>query len=170
MHYTGSIDESSATGEKGKVFDSSLTRGKPFDFPLGGGRVIKGWDEGLQGMCVGMKRTLIIPPHLGYGDSGAGGAIPGGATLKFDVECLKIGDASSAGSAGSEGEEPNIFAEIDSNSDGSLTEDEMRNWFVNERGEKDGIPAGLWEQEDKDQDGKVTWEEFSGPKGTKGEL
>ena len=65
MHYTGSIDESSETGEHGKVFDSSLTRGQPFDFPLGAGRVIQGWDQGLLDMCPGDKRTLIIPPELG---------------------------------------------------------------------------------------------------------
>ena len=90
MHYTGSIADSSATGAKGQVFDSSLKRGVPFDFPLGGGRVIKGWDQGLTDMCVGEKRTLIIPPELGYGARGAGGAIPGGATLKFDVELISI--------------------------------------------------------------------------------
>jgi hypothetical protein len=107
MHYTGSIDESSATGEKGSVFDSSLTRGQPFDFPLGAGQVIRGWDQGLTGMCQGDKRVLTIPPDLGYGDSGAGGAIPGGATLRFEVECLKIGK----GGAGKP-KEPNIFDEI----------------------------------------------------------
>ena len=77
MHYTGSIDESSATGTKGSVFDSSLRRNTPFDFYLGAGRVIQGWDKGLLDMCVGEKRTLIIPPDMGYGERGAGGAIPG---------------------------------------------------------------------------------------------
>ena len=89
MHYTGTIDESSPTGEKGKQFDSSIGRG-PFSFRLGMGEVIKGWDQGLTGICVGEKRTLIIPASLGYGDQGAGGDIPGGATLKFTVECLAI--------------------------------------------------------------------------------
>ena len=89
MHYTGTIDESSPTGEKGKQFDSSVGRG-PFSFRLGAGEVIKGWDQGLMGICVGEKRTLIIPASLGYGDQGAGGDIPGGATLKFTVECLGI--------------------------------------------------------------------------------
>jgi FKBP-type peptidyl-prolyl cis-trans isomerase len=70
MHYTGTIDESSATGVKGSQFDSSIPRGKTFDFPLGGGRVIRGWDEGLVGLCKGAKATLIIPPEMGYGDSG----------------------------------------------------------------------------------------------------
>ena len=91
MHYSGYIAQSSATGSPGSKFDSSLDRGRPFDFPLGTGRVIKGWDEGLQDMCPGEKRTLIIPPDMGYGARGAGNVIPGGATLKFDVELLSIG-------------------------------------------------------------------------------
>ena len=85
MHYTGKIDDSSAAGEKGKVFDSSIPRGQPFGFTLGAGNVIKGWDEGLVGMCIGEKRTLVIPPEKGYGDRGAGADIPGGATLNFEV-------------------------------------------------------------------------------------
>ena len=67
MHYTGSIDESSATGDKGSKFDSSRDRGSTFDFRLGGGQVIRGWDEGLIGLCKGAKATLIIPPEMGYG-------------------------------------------------------------------------------------------------------
>ena len=91
MHYTGTIDESSPTGEKGKQFDSSIGRG-PFNFKLGAGEVIKGWDEGLNSMCVGEKRTLVIPSSMGYGDQGAGQDIPGGATLKFTVELLGINE------------------------------------------------------------------------------
>merc|ERR1711988_794244 len=90
MHYTGTIDPQSATGEKGKKFDSSLDRGTPFSFTLGQGQVIKGWDQGLVGICPGEKRKLVIPPALGYGANGAGGAIPGGATLDFTVECVKV--------------------------------------------------------------------------------
>jgi FK506-binding protein 14 len=158
MHYTGSIDESSATGVKGKVFDSSVSRGTPFDFPLGGGRVIKGWDQGLTGMCEGEKRILTIPPELGYGSSGAGGDIPGGATLRFEVECVKIG------SAGERPPEPNIFAEIDANADGVISYEEMESWFKEQRGGIE-IPQGLWESEDKNADGVISWEEFGGPKG-----
>jgi FKBP-type peptidyl-prolyl cis-trans isomerase len=81
VHYTGWL-------ENGKKFDSSVDRGQPFSFPLGAGRVIKGWDEGVQGMKVGGKRKLTIPSNLGYGARGAGGAIPPNATLIFEVELL----------------------------------------------------------------------------------
>ena len=87
VHYTGWLDQG---GQKGKKFDSSRDRGDPFSFPLGQGRVIKGWDEGVAGMKVGGKRTLTIPASLGYGASGAGGVIPPNATLIFDVELLGV--------------------------------------------------------------------------------
>jgi peptidylprolyl isomerase len=87
MHYTGWLYEN---GQKGKKFDSSVDRGDPFEFPIGVGRVIKGWDEGVSTMKVGGKRTLIIPAALGYGARGAGGVIPPNATLMFDVELLSI--------------------------------------------------------------------------------
>jgi dienelactone hydrolase len=86
VHYTGWLY---TNGIKGKKFDSSRDRGDPFAFPLGAGRVIQGWDEGVAGMKIGGKRTLIIPAAAGYGDRGAGSDIPGGATLMFDVELLK---------------------------------------------------------------------------------
>lgn len=85
VHYTGWLFEN---GQQGAKFDSSHDRGQPIAFALGTGRVIKGWDEGIAGMKVGGKRTLIIPAELGYGAHGAGGVIPPHATLKFDVELV----------------------------------------------------------------------------------
>ena len=83
VHYTGWL-------KNGTKFDSSKDRGRPFSFPLGAGRVIKGWDEGVAGMKVGGKRKLVIPPELGYGTRGAGNSIPPDAQLTFEVELLKI--------------------------------------------------------------------------------
>jgi len=155
MHYTGSIDESSETGEKAKVFDSSIPRGQTFDFQVGQGQVIKGWDEGLVGLCKGAKATIVIPPDMGYGDSGAGDDIPGGATLKFDVEVVDLSNDAPP--------QPNFFAQIDTDGSGDLSKEEVAAYFADVVGRE--MPDGLWESEDKDGDGVISWDEFSGPKG-----
>ena len=90
VHYTGWLYDEAAPEYHGKKFDSSRDRGQPFNFPLGAKMVIDGWDQGVEGMKVGGQRTLIIPPHLGYGARGAPGAIPPNATLVFDVELLGV--------------------------------------------------------------------------------
>merc|ERR1711871_11370 len=153
MHYTGTIDQSSTTGVKGKKFDSSLDRGTPFEFQIGTGQVIKGWEEGLIGMCIGEKRTLVIPPEKGYGERGAGADIPGGATLNFEVECLDIQDGPPT---------PNIFADLDKDGSKDLSLEEIQAFFK-EQGRE--MPPDLMEHEDKNGDGVISWTEFSGPKG-----
>lgn len=90
VHYTGWLYEPESEGGRGAKFDSSVDRGQPFEFPLGAGRVISGWDQGVAGMLVGEKRELVIPPDLGYGSRGAGGVIPPNATLLFEVELLAV--------------------------------------------------------------------------------
>jgi len=87
VHYTGWLLEN---GRRGAKFDSSRDRGQPFEFPVGAGRVIKGWDEGVAGMKIGGQRTLVVPADLGYGARGAGNVIPPNATLVFDVELLAL--------------------------------------------------------------------------------
>ncbi len=90
VHYTGWLYDAAAPDNKGKKFDSSRDRNQSFEFPLGAGHVIKGWDVGVEGMKVGGQRTLIIPANMGYGARGAGGAIPPNATLVFEVELLGV--------------------------------------------------------------------------------
>ncbi len=90
VHYTGWLYDAAKADYKGAKFDSSVDRKEPFKFDLGAGQVIQGWDEGFAGMKIGGKRTLVIPPEMGYGARGAGGAIPPNATLIFDVELLDV--------------------------------------------------------------------------------
>lgn len=166
MHYTGTLED-------GKKFDSSYDRSEPFQFQIGVGQVIKGWEEGVLGMCVGEKRRLIVPPALGYGDQGAGDIIPGGATLFFDVELIST----------EEGPTPvNVFAQIDSDSDLALSREEISGYLAQqveamqnaggEQGEEarkmmedqDKLVEEIFAHEDKDKDGFISHEEFSGPK------
>ena len=90
VHYTGWLYDENAPKHKGEKFDSSVDRGQPFEFALGAGQVIQGWDQGFAGMKIGGKRTLIIPSEMGYGKRGAGGVIPPNAALVFDVELLDV--------------------------------------------------------------------------------
>ena len=92
VHYTGWLYDPASADKKGRKFDSSLDRRSPFSFPLGGGRVIRGWDEGVAGMRVGGRRTLVIPPEMAYGNRGAGGVIPPDATLIFEIELVGVRD------------------------------------------------------------------------------
>jgi FKBP-type peptidyl-prolyl cis-trans isomerase FkpA len=90
VHYTGWLYDASKPDKRGEKFDSSKDRKEPFEFPLGGGQVIPGWDKGFEGMKVGGTRVLTIPPEMGYGARGAGGVIPPNATLVFEVELLEV--------------------------------------------------------------------------------
>ncbi|KAG7170614.1 FK506-binding protein 2-like [Homarus americanus] len=157
MHYTGTL------AEDGKKFDSSLDRDQPFNFQLGVGQVIKGWDQGLENMCAGDKRRLTIPPELGYGSRGAGEVIPPGATLVFEVELISIDDAPPL---------VNVFKQIDEDDDSQLSKEEVLDYIKTqipaEEVEKGQDPHKITEEifhhEDKDRDGYISHEEFSGPK------
>jgi FK506-binding protein 14 len=157
MHYIGSIDESSETGEKGKQFHNSKDNGQTYDFQIGTKRVIPGWDAGLMGLCKGAKVTLVIPPDMGYGAQGADGDIPGGATLHFEVEVVDVADKAPLSAP-----QPNFFKLIDTDEDGTLNVDEIALYFKSKGME---VPEGLWPSEDKDGDGIISWDEFTGPKG-----
>ncbi|KAK4877345.1 hypothetical protein RN001_009851 [Aquatica leii] len=165
MHYTGTLLD-------GTKFDSSVERNHPFSFQIGSGQVIKGWDQGLLDMCIGEKRKLTIPPSLGYGDQGAGDVIPGGATLIFEVELMNVSDSPPT---------TNVFKEIDVNHDKMLSREELSTFLKKqlitpEGGEpssddlksmladSDRMVEEIFVHEDKDKNGFISYEEFSGPK------
>ncbi|XP_065162123.1 FK506-binding protein 2 isoform X2 [Atheta coriaria] len=164
MHYTGTLTD-------GTKFDSSFDRDQPFTFQLGVGQVIKGWDQGLTNMCVGEKRKLVIPPSLGYGDRGAGSVIPGGATLHFEVELINIGDSAPA---------TNVFKEIDLDKNNMLSREEVSDYLKkqmvaaegdvqseevkNMLADHDKLVEEIFQHEDKDKNGFISHDEFSGPK------
>lgn len=160
MHYKGTLED-------GTEFDSSLQRSEPFTFQLGIGQVIKGWDQGLLDMCPLEKRRLTIPPNLGYGEAGAGDRIPAKATLIFEVECLEIKD----------GPAPvNLFKKIDADGDNQISRDEISGYLNKEvakegkvgeavnADEQDKLVEEIFNFEDKDKNGYISHEEFSGPK------
>jgi len=159
MHYKGTLED-------GTEFDSSYSRNDPFKFQLGIGQVIKGWDEGLLQMCPGEKRKLTIPSHLGYGDAGAGDRIPPKATLIFEVECINVEDGPSP---------VNVFKEIDGNDDNQLSREEVSSYLkkqlpaaaesgLNDLPDQDKLVEEIFQHEDKDKNGFISHQEFSGPK------
>eukprot|EP00547_Thalassionema_nitzschioides_P007571 CAMPEP_0194206908 /NCGR_PEP_ID=MMETSP0156-20130528/5816_1 /TAXON_ID=33649 /ORGANISM="Thalassionema nitzschioides, Strain L26-B" /LENGTH=453 /DNA_ID=CAMNT_0038933555 /DNA_START=57 /DNA_END=1418 /DNA_ORIENTATION=+ len=154
FHFTITIDESSAQGIKGLKVESSRDKGVAPTFPIGQGKVIPGLDQGLIGLCKGAKAYLVIPPHLAYGDIGVPkNGVPGGTALRYDVEIIEI-----------QPPVPNEFKKIDFNKDWKLSRDEAEKYFSQEGKQVDF--DGLWAAEDQDKDGFISWEEFSGPKGS----
>lgn len=162
MSYKGSL---ASTGE---VFDQSAA-GSPFSFTLGSGQVIKGWDEGLLDMCVGEKRVLIIPASKGYGEAGSPPNIPGGATLKFEVELLSISDTPVDG-PGADNSMEETFKTLDLDANGEVTKEELRQYLVQQEGESlpkgdelTGLIDDIFKHEDKNKDGKISGDEFGKP-------
>ena len=166
IHYIGTLED-------GKKFDSTYDRSETFQFQIGVGQVIKGWEEGVLAICIGEKRRLIIPPELGYGDQGAGDIIPGGATLFFEVELVSAEEGPAI---------VNVFKQIDTDGDMSLNRDEITSYLKQqvqtmqdaggEQGEEarkmmedqDKLVEEIFAHEDEDKDGFISHNEFSGPK------
>lgn len=144
----------------------SRGRGEPFRFQIGVGQVVKGWDQGLLDMCIGEQRKLTVPPELGYGDAGAGDRIPAGATLVFETELTKIED----------GPPPvNVFNQIDADKDDQLTREEISHYLkeqlpaaqaagLKDLPDTDNMVEQIFQHEDRDRDGVISRDEFSGPK------
>lgn len=153
LHFTVTIDATSQSGTRGETVESSHDKGIAPTFPVGQGKVIAGLDIGLIGLCKNSKAYIVIPPHLAYGDHGVPNSnVPGGATLRYDVEIIHIQPPT-----------PNDFVKIDANEDGRLSKKEAREYFE-KMGQAIELDA-LWKEEDKDGNGYISWEEFSGRKG-----
>lgn len=156
FHFTVTIDESSSGTQDtiGRQIESSHTIGVAPSIPVGQGRVIAGLDMGLIGLCRGSSAYIIVPPHLGYGRMGKPEqGVMGDTTLRYDVEIVNIQPPI-----------PDDFVKIDSNKDWKISKPEAERYFEEEKGQKIDLDA-LWKEEDKDGDGFIQWEEFSGPKG-----
>lgn len=171
VHYTGYLTS-------GKEFDSSRKRNQPFVIILGRGMVIPGWEKGLQGMCVGEQRKLVIPPELAYGEQGIGELIPGGSTLVFDVEMLEISDApEQAKQEQGDNEQTQdeaeqipqdeLFAQIDTDGDKQINVEEMANHIKKHEGKALGedvdvytMVGEIFQEDDKNKDGVISYDEF----------
>ena len=176
VHFTGRI----GAEKDGKVFDDTRERNrKPLEFQLKpakelNGMFVEGWTEAMTGMCVGEKRVAVIPPALGFGDAGLPNVgIPAKSPLRFDIELIGMSDEPSA-DENAESPYPNIWREWDADKDNYVTREEVKAWFKKTKESANGgqlPPAGidglmkLFEKDDKDGDGKLSFDEFSGPKG-----
>jgi len=176
MHYKGNLFDVE-TKTVGKEFDSSHNRKQTFDFKLGAGQVIPGWEQGVPGMCVGEKRKLTVPPALAYGDQGFANLIPPKSTLVFEIELMAIKDEGdeTLNKVGDEDEdvhhhehEPDSFEAIDANDDKQITSEEMATYIkkFNEEGTEDKfenidtIVGEIFQEDDKNKDGVISLEEY----------
>lgn len=174
IHYTVFIDESSEVGEPGKQYESTLTDDIPIGVTFGHGEVIPGWDEGLVGLCKGDKVTLVVPPHLAYGDNGTGDEtddIPGGATIRFEIEIVSV---LGQGTIEEEDDEEALamFHNADTDKDGKLSRQEFDVMFATQIGEVSDAEEmaaiqeqlqKFWDSQDDDKDGFLSLEEFLAP-------
>lgn len=165
VHYIGTIDESSETGEKGKQFGDDN-----FYFTIGAGQGSMGFDVSLLGLCEGARANIVVPPDMAFGKEGLGGDIPGGATLHLDIEIVSVSDSFDEINEDDEDSEnsnpPNLFQIIDVNGDKLLDKEELVEYFKTQDTSRVSEKA-LWKEvykDDKDGDGLISWDEFSGPK------
>jgi len=169
MLYKGNLFDV-ASGEIGKEFDSNIGRGQTFDFKLGEGQVIQGWEKGVPGMCVGEKRKLTVPPELAYGDAGFSTVIPPKSTLVFEIELVdvKSGDAHDHQGVPHD-HETDSFAAIDVDGDKQITSEEMAAYIkkFNEEGSEadkfdniDTIVGEIFQEDDKNKDGVISLDEY----------